>query len=488
MGTMKYVLAVDQGSSGTMVALLDQRARLLDSEDIPIGVYTPGQGLVEHDPMELVESIRIGARDLMERHPDKLEDLVGMCLANQGESFLLWDKQTGEPVTQVISWQDSRGESHCRSLQEAGRDSWFHEKTGLHLSAEWPALKLLPLRESDRELRRAWDEGRLAYGQLDAWFLYILTGGRCFATDHSTACRSGLYNLATLGWDRELVQFFGAQGLHLPEIVDSTSRFEGVDLGIGRPLPWVAGALDQSVALVGQHCVRPGAVKVTYGTCCACWMNLGHTPALDDHLTTSVAWKTPEGTVYALAAEGGASGNIVTWLNRNFHTGWPLEELSHIAADSGDEAVVFVPAFNGLAAPYWETEVKGTLFGVTTGTRPEHILRAGLDAVAFTVRDILEQMPAYETLVLDGGMTANDYLVSKQADVLGRPVTRAANREGTVTGIGYLACKSLGFLQSLDSLGDCLEAGETVYPVGSDEDDGYELWKRAIRLSIDYYK
>ena len=178
-----------------------------------------------------------------------------------------------------------------------------------------------------------------------------------------------------------------AEGLRLPPLCDNTAQFEGVDLGIGKRLPWVAGGLDQSMALLGQRCIAPHTAKVTYGTCCACWMNMGDEVVLDDHLTTSVAWKAGQSPVYALAAEGGAAGSIVTWLQRNFKPEWKTGQLSNLARECGeDSAVVFVPAFNGLGAPYWDAAARGTLFGVTAGTAPAHILRAGLDAVAYTLR------------------------------------------------------------------------------------------------------
>ena len=482
-----YLLAVDQGTSGTMVALLDTKAQMVDAVDIPVSVSTPHYSFVEQDPQELIRSIRQGAQKLMAAHPDKLDALLGAGFANQGESFLLWDWETGEPVTPVISWQDGRCEALCQQLVDQGKDEWFHQRTGLHLSSEWPALKLRWLRENDNSLKKLWKAGRLAYGQLDAWFLYALTGGRCYASDHSTACRSGLYNLRTLDWDQELIAGFGAEGLRLPPLCDNTAQFEGVDLGIGKRLPWVAGGLDQSMALLGQRCIAHHTAKVTYGTCCACWMNMGDEVVLDDHLTTSVAWKAGEHPVYALAAEGGAAGSIVTWLQRNFKPEWKTGQLSDLARECGeDSAVIFVPAFNGLGAPYWDAAARGTLFGVTAGTAPAHILRAGLDAVAYTVKDILSVMPPCKALVADGGMCANEYLMEKQANVLGQPVLCPENREGTITGVGYLMCLSLGLFCSLEEIPQSFRDRKIV--PGREDAKGYAQWKRAVNATIDFYK
>ncbi len=480
-----YLLAVDQGTSGTMAALLDMQANIVDYVDIPVALSTPRYGFVEQDPMELVDSIRSAAQQLMARHPDKLDSLLGFGAANQGESFILWDRETGKPVTQVISWQDGRCEALCEELVQRGEDPWFHEHTGLHLSSEWPALKLAWLRENDTCIRQLWEQGRLAYGQLDAWFLYSLTNGKSFASDHSTACRSGLYNIHTLDWDEELICHFRADQLQLPALCDNTVRFEGVDLGIGKILPWVAGGLDQSMALLGQRCITPNSAKVTYGTCCAAWMNLGDQVVMDDHLTTSVAWKSGAPT-YALAAEGGASGSIITWLQREFKPEWPTKELSRLASESEESSsLLFVPAFNGLGAPYWSNTARGTIWGITTGTSPAHILRAGLDAVAYTVKDILSAMPTCDTLVVDGGMCANDYLMQKQANVLGQTIYCPDEREGTIIGIGYLMCLSLGLFQSLNDI-PAKDNIKSIVPTSVDS--GYAGWKKAVAATLAFYQ
>ncbi len=468
-----------------MAALVDESARIIDSQDIPVSVFTPKYGHVEHDPSELAESVRTSARRLMERHPDKLGSLLGFAVANQGESFLLWDKTTGEPVTPVISWQDSRCGDLSSRLQEEGIDPWFHQKTGLHLSNEWPALKLRFLREHDERLDALCAKGNLVYGQLDAWFLYVFSGSRHFASDHSTACRSGFYNLKTMSWDEELLSFFKGTGVSFPALVDNTETFPGVDLGIGVKLPWLAGGLDQSMALLGQNCTRPQSVKVTYGTCCSCWMNLGSRLALNERLTTSIAWKTKDELVYGLAAEGSSSGNIISWLQRNFHGEWPLANLADVARANADQPdLIFVPAFNGVAAPYWEAEARGTMFGITSGTKPEHIMRAGLDAIAYTVRDMLDAMPPYETVIVDGGMTANTYLMQKQADVLNRTLLRNTNMEGTVTGVAMLALMALGRFLGPETC----ETDQVITPDPDHSEKGYEAWKKSLKATIDYYK
>ncbi len=481
----RVFLAVDQGSSGTMTALFNEKLEMIDWVDIPVKVQTPRYGWVEHDPWELLESVKSGAQQLLARHPEYLEKLEGIGLANQGESFLLWNRETKEPVTPVISWQDSRSEQFCSKLQEDGYDSWFHQKTGLHLSSEWPALKVYEMRREDPKLDLLCQSGNVIFGQLDAWFIYALSGGKQLASDHGTACRTGFYHLRQGNWDPELLKFFHGEDLLWPRLLDNVCHLEGMDLGIGREIPWIAGGLDQSVTLIGQRCIRPHTAKITYGTCCACWMNLGREILLDDRLTTSVAWKLGEEWTYALAAEGGASGSIITWLQDRFSGGWPLEELSDIACKYDDQpSLVFVPAFQGLSAPYWK-EARGTLFGITTGTRPEHLLRAGLDAITYTIKDIIDCMPEFERLVVDGGMTANDYLLKKQADVLGKSIRKAEEKEGTLMGIAYLCALSTGILPGLHAL-DMTE-GEEIRPDRKDDGQGYKTWKRSVQAVIDYY-
>ena len=481
MGENVFLIAVDQGSSGTMSALFDQNLRQVDCIDLPVSVTTPQSGWVEQDPWELLDSVKNGVIRLIERNPECLKDLKGIGLANQGESFLLWEAHTGLPITPVISWQDTRSEQYCGQLKKEGKEIWFHSKTGLHLSSEWPALKIRELRRMDSELDKKCKSGNVIFGQLDAWFLYTLTGGKVLASDHSTACRTGFYNLKDQKWDSELIEFFKGDSLVFPELIDNVCKIDGLDFGIGKNLSWLAGGLDQAVTLIGQGCVQKGEVKVTYGTCCACWMNLGQELVMDENLTTSVAWKNQKNCTYALAAEGGASGNIVTWLLRNFSPEWKLEDLSEIARKHSDDQLIFVPAFQGLSAPYWK-EAKGTIFGITPGTRPEHILAAGLDAIAYTIKDILECMPKIDRLVLDGGMTANEYLMQKQADVLQRPVERSREREGTLMGIAYLCAMSLGLSY------DMRERINADIFVPNSSDKGYEQWKKAVNTVITYYE
>lgn len=465
---------------------MNDSAQIIDLQDIPVSVFTPRYGYVEHDPQELVESILQSARLLMERHKDKISSLLGIALANQGESFLLWDKATGLPVTPVISWQDGRCGELCDRLQRENINPWFHQKTGLHLSNEWPALKLRYMREQDPDFDALCNSGNLIYGQLDAWFLYVLSKGKHLASDHSTACRSGFYNMQTLSWDAELLAFFRAEQINFPQLEDNTKVFPGVDIGLGRTLPWIAGGLDQSMALLGQQCERPGSAKVTYGTCSSCWMNIGDRMLLDDRLTTSIAWKTGDKIVYGLAAEGMAAGSIVTWLHRNFETQWPLSELAEIAQQHGDQpGLIFVPAFNGIAAPYWEADARGTMFGITAGTKPAHILRAGLDAIAYAVRDMLDAMPPAESIIVDGGMTANGYLMQKQADVLGKAIIRSANAEGTIAGVARLGLMGLGFLKAIPAEDADLDV---IQPDPNRTDAGYAMWTRAVKASMNYYK
>ncbi|MDR3294426.1 MAG: hypothetical protein LBT26_01165, partial [Clostridiales Family XIII bacterium] len=450
---MKYILAIDQGSSGTMAALFDHHARMLDSVDIPILGRMLDGGRVEYRPEELLESVRQAACLLMEKHPEAIEDLMGMGLANQGESFLLWKKNTRKPLTPVISWQDRRCESLCRQLTDEGHDTWFHAKTGLHLSCEWPALKIRYLRETDPVLDALCRKGDVVFGQLDAWFLSALTGGAACASDHGTACRSGLYNGIDLCWDKELLCFFRADDLWLPELADNVCCFAGVDLGFGKRIPWVAGGLDQAVAMIGQGCVHPKTAKITYGTCCACWINTGKDLIFDEKLTSGIAWKIGKSRTYALAAEGPSCGNILAWIRQTMHADWPLEDLSAIAqAYCEPDNLLFVPAFSGLDAPHWAPEAKGSFLGMTFETKAEHILRAALDAIAYSIRDIFDYMPPCDRLVVDGGMTANAYLLQKQADVLGRPLEKTHTIEGTIAGIAYLACISMGYMKGMQDI------------------------------------
>lgn len=460
---------------------------MIDAEDIPVSYQRCSAGRVEYDPFELIRSIKEGVQRLVRRHPDCIQGIAGIGIANQGESFLLWDMDDGTPLTPVISWQDNRAETLSADLNRSGKDSWFHQKTGLHISPEWPALKVHEMRNEDAGLDARCRDGRVAYGQLDAWFLYEMSGRKVFATDHGTASRSGYYNLQGQTWDPELKAFFSGTELLFPDLMDNISNIPGVDLCIGREVNWIAGGVDQALTLIGQHCIEKKEAKVTYGTCCACWMNLGERILLDAKLTTSVAWKLGDKTNFALAAEGGASGNIIAWLSENFQAGWRQEQLSEIArCNDTEQSLIFVPAFNGLAAPWWK-EAKGTLFGITAATRPEHILRAGLNAVAFTIRDILGAMPECGRIVFDGGMTDNEYLMKKQADVLGLPIHISTEREGTLMGVAFLCGWGLGLLP-FGEFPEAQSAGSRILePDPAWDQTEYERWLTAVHAVIGYY-
>ncbi len=488
MASNSYMLAVDQGTSGTMVALLDEKANILDAADIPVGIITKGYDYVEQDPDNLVDSICKGVAEVMARHEEKIEKLVGIGVANQGESFLLWNAQTGKAVTPVISWQDCRAQDFCDRLQQEGKDAWFHQKTGLHLSNEWPALKVWHLLQNDHTLKQLAEQGNLCYGQLDAWFLYCLSGGRHYASDHSTASRSGFYNIHTQNFDDGLCEFFGASKLRFPALCSNTAQFEGLDLKLNRDLPWVGGGLDQAMALLGQGCLQKGNAKVTYGTCCACWMNSGKQPVLNDEATTSVAWKVDDEAVYALVAEGGVAGSMITWLQQKMSLDVPLKEMSDVAFHAIEqEGLQFIPAFNGLSAPYWNTAVRGTLLGITAGTELRHILRAGLDAVAYTVADLMSSLPPCEKMVAEGGMSQNEYLMMRQASVLDCDLYLSGNREGTIFGVGLLMAKSLGFIDGLEQGISGQYSGKKIDKTETAKDK-YSRWKKAVQWSIQFYE
>ncbi|MDR2157393.1 MAG: hypothetical protein LBO81_06410 [Clostridiales Family XIII bacterium] len=481
-----YFIAVDQGSSGTLSVLFDEAFNVLDRADIPVSRCTPGSGLVEHEPAEILASVKKGIASLMDGHPGCLPGLAGIGLANQGESFLLWDTVNGTPLTRVISWQDTRSELLSAQLRRDGANDRFHAQTGLHLSAEWPALKVREMRANDADLDARCRAGNVAFGQLDAWLLYELSGGKIFASDHGTASRSGYYDLQQRNWSGELREMFCASDLIFPDLMDNTAHIAGLDAGLGKEVRWLAGGLDQSVTLIGQRCMRAQTAKITYGTCCACWLNTGATPVFDEKMTTSVAWMLDGQATMALAAEGGAAGNIITWLTENFLVDWPLEALSEIARESvaGNE-LVFVPAFNGLSSPWWE-RAKGALFGITQNTTPAHILKAGLDAIAFTVKALVDSMPVCDGIVFDGGMTDNGYLMQKQADVLGFPVVKSAEREGTLMGIAYLCGWSLGILPG-GTLPDDRRADRVYVPDPAWDRGEYDRWTETVKTVISYY-
>ncbi len=462
---MTYILALDQGTTGTTALVLDQRGQVSGRGYAELPQHFPKPGWVEHDAHEIWSSVLTAARRALTAARIKGSALAAIGVTNQRETTLLWDRRTGEPLGRAIVWQDRRTAERCAELRRRGREAGIRRMTGLVCDPYFSATKLEWLLEHRRGARALAARGRLAFGTIDSWLVWQLTGGVVHATDPTNASRTMLYGLRSRRWEPALLRTFGVPASVLPEVRRSAGDFgrtRGVG-GAGGPLPdgiAVAGvAGDQQAALFGQGCVAAGQTKNTYGTGCFLLQHTGAKPvASRAGLLTTVACSADGGVAYALEGSVFVAGAAVQWLRDGLGLlgqASESEAMARSVTDSG--GVVLVPAFAGLGAPYWRADVRGALLGLTRGTTRAHIVRATLESLAFQSRDLVDAMARdagarVRALQVDGGAVANDWLMQYQADLLGVPVRRPRVIETTALGAGLLAGLGAGVWRSAREL------------------------------------
>jgi glycerol kinase len=448
---MKYILALDQGTTSSRAVLVGQDGRIHGQAQAPFKQYFPKPGWVEHDPIEIWSSQFGVAMDALAHAGARADEIAAIGITNQRETTLLWDRKTGEPVYNAIVWQDRRTAGFCDQLREQGFEPKIQEKTGLVIDAYFSASKIRWLLDNVAGARERAERGELAFGTVDSWLIWKLTEGARHVTDATNASRSMLFNLHTGKWDEELLSALQIPVKLLPEIVESSGvcgKTAGVLSGI--PVAGIAG--DQQSALFGQMCTGTGMVKCTYGTGSFMLLNTGTTPITSkNRLITTVAWKIGGRMSYALEGSIFIAGAVVQWLRDELQIIRSAEEVETLAASVEDTAGVYlVPAFSGLGAPHWDQYARGTIVGLTRGANRAHLARAAMEGIAFQVADIIEAMEsdsgvALRELRVDGGAARNNLLMQIQADLLGAPVTRPANPETTVLGATYLAGLEVGY-------------------------------------------
>jgi glycerol kinase len=455
----RFVLAIDQGTTGSTVALMDARGVLRGSVNFEFPQIYPQPGWVEHRPADIWRSVGKGISAILRKKICKPSEIVAIGITNQRETALLWDRDTGEPLNNAVVWQCRRTTDFCESLRGAGHEQSVRRKTGLVLDPYFSASKFRWLLKNTRGISRLLQSGRVAAGTIDSFLIWQLSGGETHVSDVSNASRTSLMNLKTVSWDEQMLKLFQVPREILPEIVPSSAilgRTRGVKgLPDGIPISGVAG--DQQAALFGQACFSVGDAKCTFGTGSFIVMNTGAELLKSDAgLLTTIAWQLGEKAKPVYALEGGAfvCGAAVQWLRdglKIIKTSPAVEALARQVADHG--GVEFVPALTGLGAPHWSPEARGTVTGLTRGSERGHIARATLDAMALQNVDILRAMEAdlgkrMKPLRVDGGAAANDLLMQIQANVLGRRLIRPAVIETTVAGACYLAGLGAGLWQS----------------------------------------
>jgi glycerol kinase len=467
---MKYILALDQGTTTSRALLLSEDGTVHGVAQAPFKQIFPKPGWVEHDPREIWSTQFGVAMDALAQAGGRQSSVAAIGITNQRETTIIWNRKTGEPIYNAIVWQDRRTSAFCDQLRQQGHDAIIQQKTGLIIDAYFSGSKIRWLLDNVDGARAQAERGELAFGTVDSWLVWQLTGGTRHVTDVTNASRTMLFNLHTLTWDEELLQILGIPKSLLPEVV-SSSEVCGKTTGVldGIPIAGIAG--DQHAALFGQMCMQPGMVKCTYGTGSFMLQNTGDKPVVSkNRLLTTVGWSIKGKTTYALEGSVFIAGAVVQWLRDELQIIRTAEEIEALAASVPDTAgVYFVPAFSGLGAPHWDQYARGSIVGLTRGANRAHIARAALEGIAFQVSDILEAMEndsgvPLKELRVDGGAARNNLLMQLQADLLGCRVTRPSNPESTVLGATYLAGLAVGYWPDQETIARQWQADRRFEP------------------------
>jgi glycerol kinase len=492
--TSPVILAIDQGTTSTRAIVYDAVTfRELGISAREIAQYYPEPGWVEHDPLEIWDSVvDVVAKALQMARVDAAR-IASVGITNQRETIVVWERATGKPVGRAIVWQDRRTTDFCRD--HAGERSWLQERTGLILDPYFSATKIHWILGRDAALRASAEKGELACGTIDSWLIWNLTGGRVHATDVTNASRTLLLNLRALTWDDELCSFFGIPRGLLPEVKPSAAFFGSTDrfgfLPDGIPITGVAG--DQQAALFGQCAFEPGEAKCTYGTGAFFLLHTGKVPVVSKHqLLATVAAMTGPDPRYALEGSVFVAGAAVQWLRDGLQLFGNAEDTLELALKSNPaEPVLFVPAFVGLGSPYWEPEARGAILGLTRGTTKADVARAALEGVAFQVADLIDAASSdmgssIASLRVDGGMARNDWFLQSQADTLGLPVLRSPASESTGLGAAFLAGIGCGLCAGENGLRNVLAEAKRFEPrLGAEERHRrMARWRKAVQAVI----
>jgi len=486
----RFILSLDQGTTSSRAIVFDGRGRVASMAQREFAQIFPRPGWVEHDPGEIWRSQLATARDAIDEAGLEPRDIAAIGITNQRETAIVWDRKTGEPVSNAIVWQDRRTAEYCSELQSSGLGKRVTKTTGLVIDAYFSGTKIRWLLDNVPGARARAEQGELAFGTVDTWLVWNLTGGNAHLTDATNACRTLLADIHTLDWSQEMLGLFDIPSAILPEIRSSSEVYAVTDpalFGVEIPIAGIAG--DQHAALFGQACLQPGMAKNTYGTGSFLLMNTGTEPVRSaNHLLTTVAWKIGDSVEYALEGSVFITGAAVQWLRDQLgiiSRAAEIEDLARQVPDAG--GVYFVPAFTGLGAPHWDGFARGTITGLTRGSNKAHLARAALDAIALQSRDVLVAMTSdsgidLAELRVDGGASANVLLMQIQADLLGVPVVRPTVSETTALGAAYLAGLAAGVWDSRETIANHWEVDRRYDPAPDSGGRAEHIarWEKAV--------
>ncbi|SFJ19372.1 glycerol kinase GlpK [Albimonas pacifica] len=492
---MGYVLAIDQGTTSTRAILFGEDRAVVAAGQEEFRQHFPRSGWVEHDPSDLWSTTAATCREAMERAGVRAGDIAAIGITNQRETVVLWDRKTGRAVAPAIVWQDRRTAEMTHELKEQGHERMARERTGLLLDPYFSGSKLSWMLDQDGLRERA-ERGELAFGTVDSWLIWNLTGGEVHATDATNASRTLLYNIHEQQWDQEMLKLLRIPESLLPEVLDSNADFgmARADL-FGAPIPILGVAGDQQAATVGQACFRPGMLKSTYGTGCFALLNTGERPVLSENrLLSTIAYRIDGKTTYALEGSIFIAGAVVQWLRDGLKIIRHASETQALAeAADPHQSVYLVPAFAGLGAPWWDPDARGAIHGLTRATGPAELARAALESVGYQTLDLLEAMrrdwpegEADTVLRVDGGMTASDWALQFLADMLDAPVDRPKILETTALGAAWLAGSKAGVWPGMEEFAQSWKLDRRFEPKMPDDDRARKIagWRDAVRRTL----
>jgi glycerol kinase len=491
----KLILALDQGTTSSRAILFNKKGEIVHVSQKEFTQHFPKPGWVEHDANEIWGSILAVIASVLSEASVKPEQIAGIGITNQRETAVVWDKETGAPVYHAIVWQSRQTSEICEELKAKGLNDTFREKTGLLIDAYFSGTKVKWILDHVEGAREKAEQGKLLFGTIDTWLIWKLSGGKAHVTDYSNASRTLMYNIHELKWDEELLDILGIPKSLLPEVRPSSEVYaKTVDYHFfGKEVPIAGVAGDQQAALFGQACFTEGMAKNTYGTGCFMLMNTGEKAVRSENgLLTTLAWGLNGKVEYALEGSIFVAGSAIQWLRDGLRMFKDAKDSESYASrvDSTD-GVYVVPAFVGLGTPYWDSDVRGAVFGLTRGTSKEHFVRATLESLAYQTKDVLAAMQAdsgieLKTLRVDGGAVANNFLMDFQSNILNVPVERPVVSETTALGAAYLAGLAVGYWESQEEISTQWAVDREFEPTMQDEErDGlYDGWKKAVQAAM----
>ncbi|GIN91182.1 glycerol kinase [Siminovitchia terrae] len=493
----KYIMAIDQGTTSTRAILFNKNSEVVNISQREFTQYFPHPGWVEHDANEIWGSVLAVIASCLTEARVKPSQVAGIGITNQRETTVVWDKDTGQPIYNAIVWQSRQTESICNELRDRQLGDKFRDRTGLLIDPYFSGTKVKWILDHVDGAREKAQNGQLLFGTMDTWIIWMLSGGKAHVTDYSNASRTLMFNIHTLEWDKELLDILGIPASMLPEIRPSSEIYSRTvpQHFFQQEVPIAGAAGDQQAALFGQACFETGMAKNTYGTGCFMLMNTGEKPVKSNNgLLTTIAWGLEGKVEYALEGSIFVAGSAIQWLRDGLRMidDSPSSEMYAIQVDS-TEGVYVVPAFVGLGTPYWDSEVRGAIFGLTRGTSKEHFIRATLESLAYQTKDVLMAMEADSGIALkklrvDGGAVKNNFLMQFQSDLLRVAVERPQINETTALGAAYLAGLAVGYWKDKEEIGVRWSLDQEFLPNMPNEEAVklYKGWKTAVKAATEF--